>query len=222
MSQENNRPEEPKIPETSPAETSPAAQRRRFFTRRNAAISSGLLTILLVLLAVLVVVFYRYGVFDNYVKTQFVAKMDRIGMNFDADVFRVTVAPLQLELKNATFNDKITGDKLFFIRDAKFGLTVKNLYDWQLNRNISIDSTDVDGAEVWVKFDENGKSNFANLQFIEEESRVNFTYTSAKFSLKNGLIHFGDTSRKINADAKNVVFFLDVCLSHPEKVLPAV
>ena len=209
MSQENNRPEEPKIPETSPAETSPAAQRRRFFTRRNAAISSGLLTILLVLLAVLVVVFYRYGVFDNYVKTQFVAKMDRIGMNFDADVFRVTVAPLQLELKNATFNDKITGDKLFFIRDAKFGLTVKNLYDWQLNRNISIDSTDVDGAEVWVKFDENGKSNFANLQFIEEESRVNFTYTSAKFSLKNGLIHFGDTSRKINADAKNVVFFLE-------------
>lgn len=212
MSEGKNQIEEPETPETletSAEENSPAAKRRRFFTRRNATVSSGLLAILLVLLAVLVVVFYRYGVFDNYVKAQFVAKMDRIGMNFDADVFRVTVSPLQLELKNATFNDKITGDKLFFISDAKFGLTIKNLYDWQVSRDISIDSTDVDGAEVWVKFDENGKSNFANLQLIEEETRVNFTYSSTKFSLKNGLVHFGDVSRKINADAKNVVFFLE-------------
>ena len=209
MSEENNKIEEPETTETSAEETSLAAKRRRFFTRRRAAISSGLLTILLVLLAVLAVVFYRYGVFDNYIKAQFVAKMDRIGMTFDADVFRVTVSPLQLELKNATFNDKITGEKLFFIRDAKFGLTVKNLYDWQLSRDISIDSTDVDGAEVWVRFDENGRSNFANLNLVEENNRINFTYSSAKFSLKNGLVHFGDVSRKINADAKNVVFFLE-------------
>ncbi len=210
MSEENNKIEEPETPETETAEElTPAVKRRRYFTRRNAAISSGLLAILLVLLVVLAIVFYRYGVFDTYVKTQFVAKMERIGMTFDADVFRVTVSPLQLELKNATFNDKITGEKLFFLKDAKFGLTVKNLYDWQISRDISIDTTDVDGAEVWVKFDENGRSNFANLQLIEEKERINFTYSSVKFSLKNGLIHFGDISRKIDANAKNVRFFLE-------------
>lgn len=210
MSEEINKNEEPETPEIETEETNePIPKRRSFFTRRNALIFSSLLAILFILLFALTIGFYRYGVFDNYIKAQFVAKLERIGMTFDADTFRVTVSPLQLQLKNAAFNDKITGEKLFFIRDAKLGLTVKNLYEWQLSRDISIDTTDIDGLEVWVKFDENGRSNFANLQFIEEDTNVNFTYSSMKFSLKNGLVHFGDLSRKIEADAKNIVFFLE-------------
>ena len=123
------------VPET--AKPHAAGGRRRYFTRRNAGISAGIRAVLAVLLAVLSVVFYKYGVFDNYVKTQFIAKMARIGIVFDADVFRVTVYPLELELKNATFNDRVSGEKLFFIRDAHLGLTVQDLYAWQLNRDIT-------------------------------------------------------------------------------------
>ena len=111
------------VPTQEPQEP-PVRNRRRYFTRRNAGISAGMLAVLAVLVAVLSVVFYKYGVFDNYVKTQFTAKMARIGTVFDADVFRVTVNPLELELKNATFNDRVSGEKLFFIRDAHLGLTV--------------------------------------------------------------------------------------------------
>src|SRR6187431_2814264 len=89
---------------------------RRYFTRRNAALAFGVVAILGVLLALLTIVSYRTGIIDNYIKTQFVAKMADIGMVFDAEVFRVTVDPLDLELKNATFSDKVTGEKLFFIR----------------------------------------------------------------------------------------------------------
>ena len=201
--------------ETEPAEMSSEENEtvppRGFFSRRNAGIAFGLTAILAILLVLLVTVSYRYGVFDNYIKQQFVAKMAEIGVVFDADVFRVTVTPLQLELKNATFNDKTTGEKLFFVREANLGLTVQNLYAWQLSRDITIDSTEINGAEIWVKFDENGKSNFSNLQLIEDEagSRVNFKYDSVKFSLREGLIHFGDVSRKISADAKNVALFLE-------------
>jgi translocation and assembly module TamB len=211
MSEENNKNEETEPQETSAEETQPAPKRRRVFTRKRVGMSAGALTILLVLLTILVVVFYRYGVFDNYVKTQFVNKMAQIGIVFDADVFRVTVAPLQLELQNATFNDKVSGDKLFFIRDAKIDLTVENLYSWQLTRDIKVDATDINGVEVWVKFDENGKSNFSNLNFVEDKegTRVNFKYDSVRFSLREGLIHFGDVSHKISADAKNLVFLLE-------------
>jgi translocation and assembly module TamB len=216
MSEENSKNEEIESQETAETEaasptTATATARGGFFNRRNAGIGAGLLLILGVLLVVLVIVSYRYGVLDNYVKTQFVTKMSEIGIVFDADVFRLTVAPLQLELKNATFNDKISGDKLFFIRDAKINLTVQNLYAWQLSRDIKVDSTDISGAEVWVKFDENGKSNFSNLNFVEDKagSRVNFTYDSVKFSLKEGLIHFGDVEHKISADAKNVALLLE-------------
>ncbi|MEO8041387.1 MAG: translocation/assembly module TamB domain-containing protein, partial [Acidobacteriota bacterium] len=193
------------------AEVVAEQRRRRYFTRRNALVTTVVLVLLFVLGSILTVVFYRYGVFDNYVKTQFVAKMADIGMVFDADVFRVTVNPLELELKNATFSDRVTGEKLFFIRDAHLGLTVDNIYAWQLSRDIKVNTTDINGAEVWVRFDENGKSNFSNLKFVEDQAgqRVNFKYDSIKFALKDSVIHFGDVSRKISADANNVSFFLE-------------
>lgn len=181
------------------------AQRRRFFTRRNFFISFTLIAAATLILALAGFLVYRYGYFDNYVKNQFIKKMDQIGITFTSDTFRTTLAPMTLELGNATFVDKITGEKLFWINNAKLGLTATDLYSWQLSRDFRVDSTDIDGAEVWVRFDENGKSNFSNLQFVEEErGYVNFNYTSMKFSLQNGLIHFGDVQRKISADAKNV------------------
>ncbi|HEY0460160.1 MAG TPA: translocation/assembly module TamB domain-containing protein [Pyrinomonadaceae bacterium] len=213
MSEENNnqteQTEELEPQESSIEEAPPAPARRRFFSRRNAGIASGILGILLILVVILVVLFYRNGVFDNYVKTQFVAKMDRIGINFTADTFRVTVAPLKLELRNATFNNKVTGEKLFFVREANLFLTVQNLYAWQLSRDISIDTTDINGADIYVNFDENGKSNFAELNFVEETTRVNFLYESTKFNLKDGTVHFGDRKREIAANGNNVLFTLE-------------
>ncbi len=183
--------------------------RRRFFTRRNGIFAFGLVALLLVGLTILITVSYRNGVFDNYVKTEFVAKMGRMGMTFDAEVFRVTASPLQLELKNATFNDEITGEKIFFIKEAKIGLTVTNLFAWQFSRDIRVDSTEINGAEVFVNFDEDGKSNFSNLRFVEENTGINFIYSSLKVSLNDGLINFGDVQHKISAKAKNVLFRLD-------------
>ncbi len=198
-------------PEEALREDAPVRSRRPFFSRRNLAVMLGLAAVGIIVLSILAVVLYRTGVGDRFVKDQFTAKMAEIGVVFDADVFRVTVSPLQLELKNATFNDRITGEKLFFVRDARLGLTVQNLWAWQLSRDISIDTTEVNGAEAWVKFDENGRSNFANLQLVEDEagSRVNFKYESINFALRDSIVHFGDTSRKISGDANNVFVLLE-------------
>lgn len=208
--------------ETSPPEESSPA-RRRIFTRRNTLISVVVLGTVAVIFSLFTVVLYRYGVFDNYVKAQFVAKMADIGIEFEADVFRVTVSPLELELKNATFTDKVSGEKLFFVRDAHLGLSVDNLYAWQFSRDISIRTTDISGAEVWVRFDENGDSNFKNLKLVEDQagSRVNFKYDSVTFSLQDSLVHFGDVSHKIKADAKNVTFLLSPEIADvPDPTLP--
>ncbi|MBK8465804.1 MAG: translocation/assembly module TamB domain-containing protein [Chloracidobacterium sp.] len=195
---------------SEPQEPSPQIMRRRFFTRRNGVIAAVVLAAAAFLLVLFSFIIYRSGVFNNYVKTQFVTKMADIGVDFSADVFRVTVNPLELELKNATFNDRVSGEKLFFIRDAHLLLTVQNLYAWQLSRDISIDKTEIKGAEAWVKFDENGRSNFANLKLVEDErgSSVNFKYNSVDFSLADSVVHFGDLSRKVSGNAKNVLFLL--------------
>ena len=184
--------------------------RRRLLSRRNIGLFVGGLAAVVILFFAIVYLTYRAGVFDPYIKSQLVAKLSGMGMTFDADVFRVTANPLEVELKNATFIDKLTGEKLFFIRDAHLGLSIKDLYAWQLSRDISLDSTEINGAEVWVRFDENGKSNFSNLHFVEGAgSRINFLYESVNFSLKDSVVHAGDLSRKIDANARNVAFFLE-------------
>ncbi|MDQ3798492.1 MAG: translocation/assembly module TamB domain-containing protein, partial [Acidobacteriota bacterium] len=187
-----------------------APRRGRFLTRRNFFISLTLIVGAILVLVLAGFLVYRFGYFDNYVKNQFITKMDQIGITFSADTFRTTIAPMTLELGNATFVDKKTGERLFRIDKATLGLSVTDLYAWQLSRDFRVDSTDVDGAEVWIRFDENGNSNFSNLEFVEEErGYVNFNYTSLRFSLQNGLIHFGDVQRRVSADARNVLLTLE-------------
>ncbi len=182
---------------------------RRFFTRRNGLIAFALASTLLILLALLVTVSYKFGVVDNYVKTQFRATLGDMGIVFDADAFRLTVNPLQLTLENATFNNKKTGDKIFRIGIARIGMTITDLYQLQFERTIDVQSTDLNDVEAWVMFDENGNSNFDGIEPIEGESNIKFNYASSKIALRNGLIHFGETTRKISGDAKNLQFFLE-------------
>lgn len=211
MPDENEQREEGAVIQPAARQEPAEPARRRYFTRRSVGIFLGLAAVFAVLVVVLLVVSYRSGVFDRYIKNQFVAKMADIGIVFNADVFRVTVNPLQLELKNAVFDDKLSGEKLFYIRDARIGLTIQDLYAWQLSRDISVDSTEINGAEIWIKFDENGRSNFSNLTLVEDQqgTRVNFKYDSVNFVMRDSVVYFGDVSRKITAEARNVQFLLE-------------
>ncbi len=162
------------------------------------------------LLAIIALVAYRIGFFDDYIKAQFTAKMSDIGIAFKAKKFNVTVIPLKLTLVDAQFRDKLTGGDLFSIEGADLDLSVQNLIGWQRSSDIIIDKTKINGAQVWVKFDENGRSNFANLKLIEDEkgSSVNFRYDTGSLEIDDSVVHLGDLSRKISANANDISFLL--------------
>ena len=214
---ENNEPREEQDIRPDEEERVVTKDDRRRITSRHVMFAGAILAIVIVFFVIIGVVSYRYGVFDPYVKEQFTAKMADIGIVFDAEVFRVTVSPLELELKNATFKNKVTGELLFSVRDAHLGMTVQDLYSWQLSRDITLDSTDINGAEIWIKFDENGRSNYADLTLVEQQpGRVNFKYDSVNFALRDSIVHFGDVAHNISGDAKNVVFLLQPASSPTE------
>ena len=182
---------------------------RRSWPRRILRTGGGL-AIFSVLILLIGVVLFKTGVFEGYVRSQFVSRMAEMGIVFDADAFRLTASPLELHIRNASFNDKISGEKLFHVREAHISMTILDALSLNLSRDISIDKTDISGAEVWVKFDENGKSNFSNLKFVEDEAgaTVNFRYESVSLSLADSVVHFGDQSRRISGGAKNIMFLL--------------
>jgi translocation and assembly module TamB len=209
LEQENGVPTEPTKPASGDETNTSRRKRRTFFNRRNGLMVLVGAAALALFLALFVTVTYRYGVIDGYIKAQFTAKMADIGIVFEAEVFRVTVNPLALELRNATFVDRFTGEKLFTVREATLGLTIQDLYAWQLSRDITVNTTDISGAEIWITFDEEGKSNYSNLVFEDSESNINFRYESMRFTLRDSVVHFGDLSRKISGDANNVQFTLE-------------
>lgn len=204
MSEEQKEIEDVNSPEESAGEA--PAPRRRFLTWRKlfAALLVGVAACSF--LFILGAIAYRFGVLDSYIKGQFTSKLSDIGVDFSSDSLALSLSPLALEVNNAVFTDKATGEKLIFIKRGRLGLTVTDLLAWQLSREISIDTTEIEGAEVWVKFDEEGRSNFSNLTFVEDEeaSGINFRYTSMKFSLRDSVVHVGDLSRKISGDANNI------------------
>jgi hypothetical protein len=188
----------------------PHEGRRKILSLRNAGILALIVVFVGLALLVTVYIAYRGGFVDTYVEDQFTTKMADIGIVFTADEFDVTARPFELHLVNATFNNKTTGEKLFFVRDARLGLSVVDLFSWGLSRDISIDTTDINGAEVWITFDENGRSNYSDLVLVEQEgARVNFRYDSIRFSLHDGVVHFGAASHNISGDANNVVVTIE-------------
>ena len=178
--------------------------------RRRSAFFGGGLAVLLLLLGILAVVMFRTGVVDTYIRGRFTDRLAEMGIVFDSDAFRFSPSPFELTIRNATFKDKLTGETLFFIREAHIGMSMADVLSLNTSRDIKIETTDIAGAEVWVKFDENGRSNFSNLKFVEDEagSRVNFRYESVRFTLTDSIVHFGDQARHLSADAKNVLFNL--------------
>jgi translocation and assembly module TamB len=192
------------------ASSEPAPEEPKRARRRSAAIFGLVAIAVIVVLILSSLIFYRVGGLDRFIKSEFTAAMADIGLVFEAEVFRVTVNPLELELGNATFYDKVSGEKLFFIREAHFAMTMLDVFALRLRRDIQIDKTDIVGAEVWVTFDEQGKSNFSNLTLAEtdEEGTVTLKYKSVDFSLRESVVHFDDMSRDISGNGRNLVFLL--------------
>lgn len=160
------------------------------------------ITFLLFSIVLLGAILVGTGVADRYVRSQFTAKMKKMGMAFESDAFAIRLNPLRLRITNAKFNDKETGEKLIFIKEANIDLTVKDLWALRFGREISIDATDVDGAEIYIRFDENGRSNFSNVRFIEEEDAIKVSFKASKLSIRNSTVDFGDVKKKLSAETK--------------------
>lgn len=165
----------------------------------------GLIAVVLLIFFVGFVAF-RTGQVDRYAAQQLIAKMDEAGARVEIGGFHIGVAPFDAELNNVVFYDKLTGEKLLKADRLKLDISVRNMLSWRMEQEFIVDAATLDGLEVWVKFDENGKSNFSNLNLVTDDGeKSRFVFTSAKFALNGGIVHYGDLSRKLGGTANDVV-----------------
>jgi translocation and assembly module TamB len=175
---------------------------------RKLLLGAGALGVLLLLLVLGVFIAFKTGYVDNYIKNTLIERFTDYGIRAEIESIKTTISPTTAELTNLQFFDAQTGEKLAKIDKLTLNLTVSNILGLRSSREMNINSTDVEGLEVWVRFDENGRSNFSNLKFkTDEDPNLKVSLASMNFQLKDAIVHYGDEMRKISGTAKNVKIF---------------
>ena len=99
-----------------------------------------------------------------------------------------------------------TGEKLGKIDRLLATIRIEDLYALNLQRNINLKDLKIEGLEAWVTFDEQGRSNFRNIQFRRPKpTGASCLPTPLRnIEIKSGVIHYGDVRHEISGEARNL------------------
>src|SRR6184192_1570355 len=191
------------------AAAQPAAQvraRRRFVSRRNAVIATIGLACAVVALVFVALVVYRLGYVDRYIAGQIKNTLSNYGIRAEIRDFHTSFSPRTVEMLGVELYDAKSGEKLGKIDRLLATVRIEDLYALNLHRNINLKDLQIEGLELWVNFNAEGKSNFRNLHVPppEPNARILFAYSTAHVALKNALIHYGDALHSLSGEARNI------------------
>lgn len=190
----------------SPHPVTPQGRRRRFLTRRNALLATLAIGVALVALVLIAVIAYRLGYVDRYIANQIKTTLAQYGIRAEIKDFHTAFNPRTVEMKGIELYDMRTGEKLGQVERMLATVRIKDLYALNLRRDINLQELEVDGLELWVKFDAQGNANFRNIHLPppEENKRITFSYSTANIRLNNAVIHYGDERHELSGEARNI------------------
>lgn len=185
----------------------PQGKRRRFLTRRNAFIATLAIAVSVVVLILAAIILYRIGYVDRYIANQIKTTLAQYGIRAEIKHFETKFGPRTVEMREIELYDQVTNEKIGKVDRLLATVRIDDFYAISLNRNVKLQDLQVDGLELWVKFDEAGNSNFRNLHLPppDPNARILFSYSTAKISLNNAVIHYGDERHDISGEARNIV-----------------
>ena len=187
-----------------PAQTS--SRRRRFITRRNAVIATIGLVCAVVAFVLVALVAYRLGFVDRYIAGQVKDTFAKYGVRAEIKNFHTSLSPQTVEMLGVELYDAKTGERLGKIDRILATVRIEDLYALNLRRNINLKDLQIEGLELWVKFDAQGQSNFRNIHVPppEPNARILFAYSTAHVEIKNSQIHYGDALHSLSGEARNL------------------
>jgi hypothetical protein len=193
-------------PRGTPPPSVPRSRRRRIVTRRNAVISVIIIAVGAILFILAGLIAYRMGAVDRYVAGQIKDTLAKYGIRAEIKESHTSLAPQTVEMLGVELFDASSGEKLGKIDRLLATVRIEDLYALNLRRNINLKDLTVEGLELWVNFDSQGRSNFRNIHIPppEPNARILFAYSTAHIELKNAQVHYGDALHSLSGDARNL------------------
>jgi translocation and assembly module TamB len=198
------------LPREPPPSPAPARRRRRGWrrvvSRRNAAITAVVAVVAVVLLVIVALLLYRTGQIDRVIAEQIKTTLAEYGVRAEIREFRTRFGPRSAEMLGVELYDAQTGERIGKIDRLVATVRVEDMWALNLRRDVNLESLEIDGLELWVHFDEQGRSNFRNLRLPPpgESRRINFSYSTARVQLRDSVVHYGDERHEISGEARNL------------------
>jgi translocation and assembly module TamB len=157
-------------------------------------------------LILVALVAYRLGFVDRYIAGQVKNTLANYGIRAEIKNFHTSLTPQTVEMLGVDLYDAKTGEKLGKIDRMLVTVRIEDLYALNLRRNINLKDLQIEGLELWVNFDAQGRSNFRNIHVPppEPNQRILFAYSTAHIEIKNSQIHYGDALHSLSGEARNL------------------
>src|SRR2546425_2092527 len=181
-------------------------KRRRYVTRRNAILLGILIAAGFIVFVFVLLLAYRLGFVDRYVAGQIKDTLATYGIRAEIRDFHTSISPQTVEMLDVELYDAQSGERLGRISRLLATIRIEDLYAFRLQRNINLKDLQIEGLELWVDFDAQGRSNFRNIHIPppEPNARILFAYSTAHIELKNSFIHYGDALHSLSGEARNM------------------
>ncbi|HEX3561114.1 MAG TPA: translocation/assembly module TamB domain-containing protein [Pyrinomonadaceae bacterium] len=205
----------PELPDDATAPTpgegrnADAARRRgwrRVVNRRNAMWTGLVAVVAIVALAFVLFVLYRSGRLDRIIAGQIIGTLAEYNIRAEIGSFTAQLGPRTVEIRDLKLYNAATGAQIGNISRIQATVRVEDMWALSLRRNVNLEDLKVEHPEIWVTYDAQGRSNFADLKVPppDPNQRILFAYSTAHVEVTDAVVHYDDRRYDINGEARNV------------------
>jgi len=163
-----------------------------------------------VALVIIGLILYRTGQVDRIIARQIVSTLAKYNIRAEVGHFESKFGERTVELRDLKLYNAVTGAQIGKIDRILARVEIDDLWALNLTRNVELEELTVDRPELWVVYDEQGRSNFADLKMPapEPNSRILFAYSTAQVRINDAVVHYDDDRYEITGEARNLAAFV--------------
>src|SRR2546423_67434 len=197
-------------PTTDEGPVVPAPRRRRGWrrvvNRRNAIWTAAVGVVAVLAIAVILFVLYRTGRIDKIIAGQIINTPAEYTIRAEIGSFRAQIGPRTAEIKDLKLYNATTGAPIGNISRIVATVRIEDMWALSLRRNVNLEDLKVEHPEIWVVYDEQGRSNFSGLKVPPPDptTRILFASATANVAATAAVSNYDDRRNDISGEAKTV------------------
>lgn len=142
--------------------------------------------------------------FNQFVAGEIKAKLLEYGLRGEIGSFGFAWDTQTARLKDLKIYNQQTNQLIASVGGLELQTEIQDLYAPKLSRNVVLKKLSLDGVEVFIEIDEQGKTNLEGVRNAPPKSKT-VTFDSANLlTTLTGAVHFKDRQHKIESDLANL------------------